>query len=370
MQIWELHPLNECSENAKLSLREAGDEAISDTRRLLRRARDDIILIVRRESYSDCEVSYMRIGIVGVGSMGSVIGGLFYEAGLDPVLIERDTDEVAKVRKDGLWLEGVSGERLLHPRIVSDPTEAGPQDLVMVLVKSYDTNGAVDTIGTVLAEEGVVLTLQNGVGNYEILNEAFPGRVLLGTTTVGAMTLGSGRFRHTGFGQTHFGEPDGSIRGRTKAVAEILEKLNAGPVHLVDNAVGCVWSKLIINAAINAPGTLLRVRNGDVPSSQSGRDLIHDVVKECIEIVQAAGIKLIFENPEAQVLTVCEGTAANVNSMLQDIFAGRRTEIDFINGAIAREGDRLGISVPVNNTLALLIKSLEATASQRIRQEG
>ena len=81
-----------------------------------------------------------------------------------------------------------------------------------MLVKSYDTKGAVDTIGTVLAEEGVVLTLQNGVGNYETLNEAFPGRVLLGTTTVGAMTLGSGRFRHTGFGQTHFGEADGSIR--------------------------------------------------------------------------------------------------------------------------------------------------------------
>ena len=123
------------------------------------------------------------------------------------------------------------------------------------------------------------------------------------------MTLGSGRFRHTGFGQTHFGEADGSIRDRTKAVAEILEKLNAGPVHLVDNAVGCVWSKLIINAAINAPATLLRVRNGDLPSSQSGRDLIHNVVKECLEIVQAAGIKLIFEDPEAQVLTVCEGTA-------------------------------------------------------------
>jgi 2-dehydropantoate 2-reductase len=129
-----------------------------------------------------------------------------------------------------------------------------------------------------------------------------------------------------------------------------------------------VWSKLIINAGINAPATLLRVRNGDLPSSQSGRDLIHDVVKECMEIAKAAGIELIFEDPEAQVLKVCEGTAPNVNSMLQDIFAGRPTEIDFINGAIAREGDRLGISVPVNNTLALLIKSLEATASQRIDQ--
>ena len=312
----------------------------------------------------------MRIGIVGAGSMGSIFGGLFFEAGFDPVLIERVPEGVAKIKTDGLWLEGVSGERLLRPRIVSDPSEAGSLDLVLVMVKSYDTKSAVDTIRAVLADAGIILTLQNGVGNYEILNEAFPGRVLLGTTTVGAMTLGPGRFRHTGFGQTHFGEADGSIRDRTKAVAAVLEKLNAGSVHLVDNAVGCVWSKLIINAAINAPVTLLRVRNGDLPSSQSGRDLIHQVVKECLAIVHAAGIKLIFEDPEAQILTVCEGTAGNVNSMLQDFFAGRRTEIDFINGAIAREGERLGVSTPVNKTLALLIKSLEGTASQRIREGG
>jgi 2-dehydropantoate 2-reductase len=312
----------------------------------------------------------MRIGIVGAGSLGSIIGALSFEAGLDPVLIERDPEEVAKVKTDGLWLEGVSGERLIRPRIVSDPSEAGLLDLVLVSVKSYDTKGAVNTIKAALAEDGVVMTLQNGIGNYETLNEAFPGRVLLGTTTVGAMTLAPGRFRHTGFGQTHFGEADGSISDRTKAVAAVLEKLNAGPVHVVDNAVGCVWSKLIINAAINAPATLLRVRNGDLPSSESGRDLIHNVVKECLEIVTAAGIKLIFEDPEAQVLTVCEGTAPNINSMLQDSFAGRRTEIDFINGAIAREGERLGIPVPVNNTLALLMKSLEATASKRIREGG
>jgi len=320
--------------------------------------------------YSRTQRYLMRIGIVGIGSLGSVMGGLFYEAGLDPVLIERDPNEVKTVKKEGLWLEGVSGERRLNPRIVSAPSEAGPVDLALVLVKSYDTRGAAETIRGMLADEGVILTLQNGIGNYEILNEAFPGRVLLGTTTVGAMTLGPGRFRHTGFGQTHFGEADGSIRERTRSVAAALEKLNAGPVHVVDNAVGCVWSKLIINAAINAPATLLQVRNGDLPLSESGRDLIHAIVQECVKIVDAAGIKLIFEDPEARVLAVCEGTAANVNSMLQDILAGRFTEIDFINAAIAREGEQLGIATPVNKTIALLIKSLEATVSHRIPKQA
>jgi 2-dehydropantoate 2-reductase len=308
----------------------------------------------------------MRIAIVGAGALGSVFGGLLIEAGLDTVLIERNKEDVRVVAEKGLHLEGVSGDRILPARIVSDPSEVGGAHLVLVVVKSYDTRAAAETVRRALSPDGVVLTVQNGIGNFETLNEAFPGRVLLGTTTVGAMTLGLGHFRHTGFGETHFGEADGKILDRTRAVAEVLERMKAGPVHIVDNAVGCVWSKLIVNAAINAPGTLLRVRNGDLPSSESGRRLIHEIVEECAAIVRAKGINLIFDDPEGRVLAVCEGTAANINSMYQDVLAGRRTEIDFINNALAEEADRLGVAAPVNRTLALLIKSLEATADCRV----
>jgi 2-dehydropantoate 2-reductase len=309
----------------------------------------------------------LRIAIVGAGALGSVIGGLLHEAGLDPVLIERDPEEVRLVNEKGLWLEGVSGDRIIRPRIVADASEAGSIDLALVLVKAYDTADSIPTLKRILSNDGLILTLQNGIGNYETLNEAAPGQVLLGTTTMGAMTLGPGRFRHTGFGQTHFGEADGSIKDRTKAAGAILEKMKAGPVHVVDNAVGCVWSKLIINAAINAPATLLRVRNGDLPTSQWGKELIHEIVEECLTIVRAKGISLIFEDPEATVITVCEGTAGNINSMFQDIRAGRRTEIDFINGALAREAEHLGISAPVNRTLSLLIKALEAASPQTVQ---
>lgn len=308
----------------------------------------------------------MRIAIVGAGALGSVIGSLLHEAGLEPVLIERDPDEVRLVREQGLWLEGVSGDRVVRPRIVAEAYEAGSVDLALVLVKSYDTAASVPTLKQILSRDGLILTLQNGIGNYETLNEAAPGQVLLGTTTMGAMTLGRGRFRHTGFGDTHFGEADGSIRDRTKAIGAILEQMKGGPVHVVDNAVGCVWSKLIINAAINAPATLLRVRNGDLPGSPGGKELIRSIVVECLTIVRAKGISLIFDDPGAKVLAVCKGTAANVNSMFQDIRAGRRTEIDFINGALAREAEQLGISAPVNRTLSQLIKALEATSSQTV----
>lgn len=309
----------------------------------------------------------MRIGIVGAGALGSVLGGLLTEAGVDAVFIERDRDEVMSVSRDGFRLEGVSGDRTIFPKIVWNPEDAGKVDLALVLVKAYDTGGAIPTVQTILSPDGAVLTLQNGIGNYETLNDAFPGRVLLGTTTVGAMTLGRGKFRHTGFGQTNIGEADGVIRDRTRRIAGILEQMKAGPVEVVDNAMGAVWSKLIINAGINAPATLLEIRNGDLPESESGRKLIHEIVEECLEIVRAKKITLTYDDPEERVIAVCKGTAGNLNSMFQDVLAGRKTEIDYINGALAREAAQLGLKSPVNHTLALLIKALEDTRDKRVK---
>lgn len=311
----------------------------------------------------------MRVGIVGAGALGSVVGGLLAEAGVDVVLLRRSREDVALIREKGLWLEGVSGDRFIPLHIFSDPTEAGKVDLALVLVKSYDTAAAVEAVGTILGESGTILTLQNGIGNYEILNEAFPGRVLLGTTTMAALALAPGKVRHTGFGQTRFGEADGSSSERSLLVGALLEKMNGGPVHVVDNAMACVWSKLIINAAINAPATLLRVRNGDLPATEAGKALIHEVVQECLNVVRAKGIELIFDDPEAQVLAVCESTAPNINSMFQDILAGRHTEIDFINAALAREGKRLGIPTPANRVLALLVEALEGTVACRVADQ-
>lgn len=303
----------------------------------------------------------MRIGIIGSGSLGSVLGGLLIEAGFNTIMVERDEDEVKLVTENGFWLEGVSGERTIRANIVSLNSEIPSVDLAIVVVKSYDTRDATQTLRNILAPDGVVLTLQNGIGNYEILENAFPGKVLLGTTTMGAMTLAPGRFRHTGFGLTTFGEPDGQIRDRTLRVKDALERMNGGPVSLVVNATGCVWSKLVVNAAINAPATLLRLRNGGLPLTEAGRDLIHSVVEECLKVARARKIELIFDDPEKHVIDVCNGTASNINSMFQDILAGRKTEIDFINGALAREAESLGLTAPVNRTLALMVKMLEGS---------
>ncbi len=308
----------------------------------------------------------MKIAIIGAGSLGSVMGSLLWEAGVDPILVERNAEEVNYVRANGLWIEGVSGDRYVKPGIYNDLSGLDKADLVIVLVKSYDTKAACGTIQEIISDHGVILTVQNGIGNFEILDDAFPGSVLMGVTTMGAMTLGMGRFRHTGFGPTLLGEIGGEITERAVAIRDVLRSMNGGPVEVVDNAIGSVWSKLIVNAGINAPATLLRLRNGDLPKCESGRKLISNVVKECLAIVKTSGIKLMFDDPEAHVVKVCEGTSGNLNSMFQDIIAGRRTEIDFINGAISTQAKSLGLQAPVNETLALLIRSLEATLAHRV----
>jgi 2-dehydropantoate 2-reductase len=288
---------------------------------------------------------------------------------LDPVLIERNPEEVEHARTNGVFVEGVSGDRNVRPRIYNEDAGIGGIDLVIVLVKSYDTKGACSTIQKILSEDGSILTIQNGVGNFEILNEEFPGRVLAGVTTMGAMTIARGRVRHTGFGPTHLGEANGEISERVIAIRDALRLMNGGPVHESDNPFGLMWSKLIINASINAPATLLRLRNGDLPATESGRQLITRIVHESVDLVEAKGIKLIFQDPESEVLKVCKGTSGNLNSMLQDILAGRRTEIDFINGAIAVHARSLGLKAPVNETLTMLIRSLEATGDVRLPNE-
>ncbi len=309
----------------------------------------------------------MRVAIVGAGALGSVFGGLLHEAGIDVTLIERNQKTVEYVRSEGLKLEGVSGSRTIPVKIEGANSKVDSADLVIVMVKTYDTRSAIDTISKALGPEGIVLTLQNGVGAFDILEEAFPGRTLLGTTTVGAMALESESCAHTGFGDTVLGEPDSRLSQRAQTVADLIDKAELGSAKASDNAMGAVWSKLVINCSINAPGTLLRLKNGDIPSSDYGKRLIKEIVEECVEVMDKKGVSLTFDNPMERVLGICESTAGNINSMFQDIKAGRRTEMDFINGAVVREGEALGVNVKVNETLALMIKALESTMDIRVR---
>jgi 2-dehydropantoate 2-reductase len=209
------------------------------------------------------------------------------------------------------------------------------------------------------------VTLQNGVGNREALAAALGAEhVGQGVTSLGATLLGPGLVRHAGVGPTIFGaEPN---RMGMAALAGLFSASGL-PAELSDNLDALVWGKLVVNAGINALTALLRISNGALAEIAEVRDIVARAVAEAAAVAAARGVRLPYDDPLEHVLSVARATGANRSSMLQDVLRGSPTEIAAINGAVLREGRRLGIATPVNQLLAELVAALDATAQVRVR---
>jgi 2-dehydropantoate 2-reductase len=283
-------------------------------------------------------------------------------------LLDIHPDRERKIREEGLWVEGVSGEHRLRPRITLRPEEIGLADLVILCVKSPDTFEAARNAGPAVGPDTGVLTLQNGLGNIESIERALgTGRAFGGTTSMGATTLGLNRVRHAGWGETIIGETTGR---QTRRAAEALEAFRRAGLDAsyTDNLPGLLWSKLIINVGINALTALTGIHNGRLPQHAGTRQVMKAAVEEAVQVAHAQGIRLLYEDPVGKVTAVCEATAGNIASMLQDVLRHKRTEIEQINGAVVRHAAGLGLRAPVNETLLGLVKTLEETYTVRIEK--
>jgi len=306
----------------------------------------------------------MRVALIGAGALGGVIG-FYLSAVTDVVLVDPWAEHVAAMTAHGLRCERDGVEAARPVRAVTDAALAGPVELALVLVKARQTPWAAEVARTVLLAGGVAYTLQNGLGNREILAAALgEGRVGQGVTSLGGTLLGPGRVRHAGMGPTLFGAaPD---RAMAAALAELFTSAGL-PAEVHDDVAGLVWGKLVVNAGINALTALLRAPNGALAETLPARELLAAAVREAAAVATAQGVSLPYADPVEHVLAVARATAANRSSTLQDVLRGAPTEIAAINGAVAREGARLGVPTPVNALLAGLIEALEATAPQRVR---
>lgn len=313
----------------------------------------------------------MRIAVIGAGAMGSLFGGKLAATGQHHVwFVDPWAEHVAAIRERGLELIGLDGRlERIHVRATTDVAEVaeeGPVELAFVFVKSYATARAARQTRRVLAPDGLALTLQNGLGNREVLAEVLgEERVVQGVTSHGATVLGPGRVRHAGAGSTQLAAPTPDLRPRVAAIAAMLTEAGI-KTDLVDDLQTLVWGKLIVNAGINPLTALLRVHNGVLAEEETCRRLVALAVEEAAAVARALGITLPFDDPVAHVLQVARATGANRSSMLVDVLRGSPTEIEAINGAIVREAQRLGVPVPFNEALFNLVKALEATADERI----
>ena len=294
--------------------------------------------------------------------MGSLFAVLLADAGNDVFMLDYKPDRAARLNENGFRVHGVSGERFKRIRVSLRADEIPRVDYAFIWVKSYDTASAVRSIDSALRESGYVVTLQNGLGNADIIAERFgAGRVIAGVTSHGATCLAPGDILHAGTGETVIGTLSGRV---SEGVTECARMLNDAGIQtrISEDIRSEIWGKLIVNAAINPLTAVTGLKNGELIQHDETIKIMRMAVEEGVKVAAELNVVLPYSDPMGRVVDVCRLTADNISSMLQDVMVGRKTEIDFINGAIVRLGREKNIPTPVNETLVYLVKVREKGA--------
>lgn len=302
----------------------------------------------------------MRFAVMGAGAMGGMFGARLAEAGHEVLLVEVSPKIVAAIEGRGLRIVEPGGaERRVCLSVTADPEGELAADYVIFFVKNYNTESAARLAMPLVGKETTVVSLQNGWGNGETLAGAFDEqRLVVGVTYHSATVLEPGTVAHTGEGQTVVGAYDSEGAERAEAFAAALR--STGFAVAVSSAVRTeIWKKLMLNAATLPTAALTRLTAGVLGEEGQMLSLVNEVALEAVAVANHAGLEIDpderLESIQATLLRAGPGKA----SMLQDIEAGRRTEIDVITGAVVREADRLGIEAPLNRALYALVDGLE-----------
>jgi 2-dehydropantoate 2-reductase len=304
--------------------------------------------------------------VAGAGALGSVVGGLLARAGWPVTLLGRAA-HLDAIAREGLVLEGLFGDhRVRGLTCATDPRAlGGPYAAVLLTVKAYDTAAAAAAVAPLMAPDGVLISLQNGLGNLEAAAAVVgPGRVLGARVIFGAEVVAPGRVRVTVYADPVLVGPlDAADRGLAEAAARWAGHFAAAgiPAEPTRVLVAELWAKVLYNAALNPLGALLGVPYGWLAQDPDARAIMDEVIDEAFAVAAAAGVRLRWPSAAAyrEVFygRLVPATAEHRSSMLQDLERGRPTEIDALNGWVARRGAELGVAAPVNATLARLIRA-------------
>jgi 2-dehydropantoate 2-reductase len=311
----------------------------------------------------------MKICVLGAGSLGSAIGGTLALSGNEVHLVAR-AKHAAAMNENGLVLVSPEGEEQIATVQGHETAEGiGTCDLVIVLCKAMDTANVVTEAGVseLVGPETVVLSLQNGMGAEDILADAFGAdHVLGGKTYVGGMLLEPGRVRASVEGKhTVIGELDGSVTERAQRIADTFE--GAGlKCEASDNVMGVIWDKLLVNVSTGALCATTGLAYGPLYDEPLIREVALMAVQEGIDVAHKLGVKLKSDDPEYSWELAREGLGADFKpSLLQSLEKGRKTEVDVIAGAVVREGRKVGIPTPVNQTLVAVVHGIERRIEAR-----
>jgi 2-dehydropantoate 2-reductase len=311
----------------------------------------------------------MEIAIVGAGVLGSIFGGLFLEKGFNVTLIEVLQERVRLIDKEGLWLQWPDGERT-HSRIsiTSQADAVGIKDVVMIAVKGYHTRSAIESAMPIIGDDTIVLSVQNGLGNLEAIAEtAGPQRVVGGITAHSGMPVSMNEVRYVGgLGPLLvIGPYDGIFRPEFERMVEQFQTAGLD-VHTTSDINSVIWKKLIANVSTNVVAALTGLTGNLAVKHEPSVKIIEGLAKELSQVARAKGIDFPeLDDPLDFSLKAFASTKDNRVSMLQDVEAGRPTEIGNLNEVIVSEGRRFNIPTPYNEAVSWLTRGVEERNRQK-----
>ncbi len=306
----------------------------------------------------------MKYAILGAGAMGSLIGAFLVKSGQDVVLVDPYKEHMDKIKSEGLKMTLGEKTEIIKMNAVTSAAEAGIVDVVIVLVKGMFTETALRSASSLFGPDTYVCTLQNGLGNTDIIETVISKeKIMQGVMKIASTLKGPGEIASNISGDTAvFLGPLVAGDGAAKKAQQIVSDFCAGGLkaEYSDNVDYYIWSKAVNNIALNAACAVMHLRIREFFNHPEGKRLTAETVKEVAAVAKAKGINL---DADKVLASIESGTVPRIGehypSTAQDMASKKRTEIDFLNGAIARYGKELGIATPANDHIAMFVKIME-----------
>ncbi len=307
----------------------------------------------------------MKILVMGAGAVGGYFGARLRAAGEDVTLVARGA-HLAAIRENGIRLESGLGDLVQPIPATDDPAEAGVADVVMFLVKLYDTAEAVEAIRPVVGPDTVVIPFQNGISARGALTGAFGARrVGGGVAYIGAEVTAPGVVRHSSsFARVVFGRYEETLREPLAALSAAFDR--SGAEHqLVDDIGRQIWEKFIFLSAFSAVTCLTRLPIGPILADPYAKAMFRDAMEETLAVAVRHEPSVDRGIVDARMAMMAEGSAAMKSSMLFDLERGRRLEIAELSGKVVDLGAEAGIATPVHSAALAALSPWRAGDPQR-----
>ena len=305
----------------------------------------------------------MKIAVIGCGAMGALYGGYLSRKN-DVTLVDRNPERIAKIRREGLIITEPNGTReIVHPGITGDTSGMAPMDLVILFVKSMQSEAALEKNRALIGPDTYLMTLQNGSGHEDVLRRfADDAHIVIGTTQHNSAVTGVGEIRHGGSGCTHIGPLVGDA-ARLEPIREAFAACGF-ETDCMQNIRKLIWQKMLTNVSVSILTGVLQVPMGFITQNPSAWAVCETLVREAVAVAAGEGIDFDVNEKIAEVRKVCEDSPNGLTSIYADLKNGRRTEVDTISGSVVRASDRNGVPAPTHRAMVNLVHAMERRNEQ------